>query len=72
MNQEQVGKSNLASHSEPTLPAESRALDLPRTAEKTLKIANLMLSRRFLKSHFLLFVDCCGQPLSSRKLFPFL
>ena len=72
MNQEQVGKSNLASQSEPTLPAESHALGLPRTAEKTLKIVNFMISRGFLKSHFLLFVDCGGQPLSSRKLFPFL
>ena len=47
MNQEQVSKCNLASQSEPTLPAESCALVLPRTAEKTLKIVNLMLSRRF-------------------------
>ena len=48
MNQEQVGKSNLASQSEPTLPAESRALGLPRTAEKILKIVNLVLSRKVL------------------------
>ena len=62
----------VVSQSEPTLPAESRALVLPRTAEKTLKNVNLMLSRRFLKSHFLLLVDCGGQPLSSKELFPFL
>ena len=62
MNQEQVGKCNLASQSEPTLPAKSRALVLPRTAEKTLKVVNLMLSRMFLKAYFLLLVDCGGQP----------
>ena len=48
MNQEQVGNCNLASQSEPTLPAESGALVLPRTAEKTLKIVNLMLCRKVL------------------------
>ena len=45
VNQEQVGKCNLASQSEPTPPAESRAIVLLCTAEKTLKIVNLMLSR---------------------------
>ena len=52
----------VASQSEPTPPSQSRALVLPRTAEIAAKIVNLKGSKEVLKAHFLLFVDCGGQP----------
>ncbi len=47
---------------EATPSAVSRAEILPRTAEIARKMTKMKESREVLKTHFLLFVDCGGQP----------
>ena len=50
----------VASQSEHTQPAEAHVL--PCTTEITLNVVNLKAFRNVLKAHFLLFVNCGGQP----------
>ena len=61
-NREKEDLGTSKSETTPAKASQSQAQVLPRTAEIARKIGDMTESREVLKAHFLLFVDCGGQP----------